>query len=112
MNDVVQNQIIGLIESKMGKYEKPIASSTCLEKDLGITGDDAVELLLDYGKTLNVDLSKFDIRKYFTPEGDTILPSIIRLFTGKKEAKSAELTVGDLVKGVLAKRLDEEIIAS
>lgn len=77
-----------------------------MEKDLGITGDDAVELLLDYGKKFDVDISKLDLRKYFMPEGDTILSSLL----GKAESKEKELTVGDLEKGIMAKQLNEQII--
>lgn len=110
MSEQILNQVISLIEKKMGKYRKPITRETCLEKDLGVSGDDAVELLLDYGKNFNVDISNLDLRKYFTPEGDTILPSILRSVTGKKESKAKELTVGDLEKGIIAKQLNEEII--
>ena len=102
MNDDILNQLITMVYEKVG-IRKPITRETCLEKDAGITGDDAVEFLLYYSKKYNVDLTGFDIRKYFTPEGDTILPMIIRMFTGKKELKEKELTVGDLEKGVIAK---------
>lgn len=111
MSDKVLNEIIKLVEDKMGKYKKPIIRETCLEKDLGISGDDAVELLLDYGKKFNVDMSSLDLRKYFIPEGDTILPAVIRLFSGKKKIKEKELTIGDLEKGVIARQLNEEIIS-
>jgi hypothetical protein len=111
MSDEILDQLISMIEEKVGK-RKPITRETCLERDAGLTGDDAVEFLLDYGKKYNVDLTEFDIRKYFTPEGDTILPMIIRMFTGKKELKEKELTVGDLEKGVIAKKLSEEIISN
>lgn len=112
MNSEVFNQIVALIEEKMGKYSKGITSETCLDKDLGIIGDDAVELLLEYGEKFKVDLSRLNLKKYFVPEGDTILPMIIRFFTGKKDPKDSELTVGHLEKGVVAGRLDEEVINS
>ena len=104
MGDEVLEEVTSLIEKQMGRYKKPIVRETCLEKDLGISGDDAVELLLDYSKKFDVDVSKFDIRKYFTPEGDTLLGFL----SGKKGKK--ELTVGDLEKGVMAKQLNEDII--
>lgn len=110
MEDKLLNDIIVLIEAKMGRYNTPITRATCLEKDLGITGDDAVELLLEYGQKFNVDVSNLNLRKYFTPEGDTILPAILRLITGKKASKDSELTVGDLEKGAVAKLLTEEVI--
>ncbi|MBK7376825.1 MAG: DUF1493 family protein [Chitinophagaceae bacterium] len=112
MEDKLLKDIIVLIEAKMGRYATPITRATCLEKDLGITGDDAGELLLEYGQKFNIDVSKLNLRKYFTPEGDTILQAILRMITGKKASKDSELTVGDLEKGVIARRLDEEVINS
>ena len=96
----------------MGKYRKPLERNTTLEKDLGVSGDDAVEFLLDFSKEFQVDMSNFDIKKYFFPEGDSILPAIARLFTGKRQRKEKELRLGDLEKAVIAGRLDEEIINS
>lgn len=110
MDNKLLVNIIELVEKKMGKYRSPILRETCLEKDLGMTGDDAVEFLLEYSKKFDVNISGLDIRKYFTPEGDTILPAIIRFFTKKKNPKESELTIGDLEQGVLLKRLDDQAI--
>lgn len=112
MSNEVFNLIVALIEAKMGKYSMEITSKTCLDKDLGIIGDDAVELLLEYGAKFNVDLSGLNMKKYFVPEGDTIFPMILRYFTGKKDPKDSELTIGHLEKGVFAERLDEDVINS
>ena len=110
MVDKLLDDIILLIESKMGRNNAPITRATSLESDLGITGDDAVEFLISYSQKFCADVSGLDLKKYFSPEGDFILPLILRLLTGKKEAKDSELTVGDLEKGILAKILNEEII--
>lgn len=110
MQEDILDSIISFIEYKMGKNKTQMSRNTCLERDLGIYGDDAVELLLDYGEKFNVDLSKFNASEYFSPEGDSILPSIIRLFTEKKETKTKELTIGDLEKGIYAGYLNEDII--
>lgn len=112
MENALLKDIIELIEVKMGVYNTPITRETCLEKNLGITGDDAVEFILEYGQKFDVDISNFNIRKYFTPEGDTIFPGIIRFFLGKNDPKESELTIGDLEKGIIKKRLDEEVINS
>lgn len=110
MSEEILNQLINLIEKKMGKYKHQITRETYLEKDLGISGDDAIEFLLDYGKKFNVNMSGFDFKKYFTPEGDSLLPTIIKTISGKKESKIKELTVGDLERGIIAGRLNEETI--
>ncbi len=74
-----------------------------MEKQLGIYGDDATEIMLVYGKEFNVDVSKFMAASYFSGEGFSLF--------GKDE-KTKELTLGDLEKGVIAGRLDEEVINS
>lgn len=92
--------------------KKELSYETSLERNLRITGDDADEFLIAFGKEFNVDVSKFPIGDYFGDEGDPILPALIRMFTGKKKRKTKELTIGHLEKAVLAGRLDEEIINS
>ena len=49
---------------------------------------------------------------YFSPEGDIILPAIIRMLRGKQKQKQKELTVKHLMKAVIVGRLDEEVINS
>jgi acyl carrier protein len=110
MNNEIFEKIQLMIVDKMGKYRKPLMRETTLEKDLGMSGDDAVEFILEFSKKFNVDVSKFEIKKYFFPEGDSVLPAIIRFFAGKKNPKQKELTLGDLEKAVIAGRLDEEVI--
>ena len=80
-----------------------ITRDTQIEDELGVTGDDAVEFMIAYGKTFNVDVTKFMAADYFRGEGWNLFPS-------KKSGKI--LTVGHLEKGILAGRLDEEIINS
>jgi hypothetical protein len=78
---------------------------TRIEEDLGITGADAIEFMVAYGKRFNVDVSKFMAADYFEAEGMNWLP-----FNATPDKKI--LTLGDLEKGILAGRLDEEIINS
>lgn len=91
--------------------KKIITKETKLELDLGITGDDSDSFFKEFSKEFNVDISNFKIGEYFGDEGDYILPSIIKMITGKKTVKK-KLTINNLVKAVLAGRLDEEIINS
>ena len=112
MNDEIFGKIKLLVEQQMGRYKKPLLRTTTLEKDLGMSGDDAVEFILEFSKLFNVDISKFEIGKYFYPEGDSILPALFRIFTGEKNPKQMELNLGSLENAVLAGRLDDEIINS
>lgn len=110
MKKEIFEEIKLLIEEKMGKYEKKIDRDTSLEKDLGISGDDAWELIMDFSRKFNVDISNFEFSKYFYPEGDSILPSIIRAIRGKPSPKHRELLIGDLERSVIKGKLDEIII--
>lgn len=67
--------------------EQEVRLDTDLENDLGVRGDDAVEFLVAFGKAFDVDIANFMAADYFSPEGDVILPAIIRIFTGKKNPK-------------------------
>lgn len=91
-------------------YDEEITPATRIEDDLGVSGADAVEFIVAYGKTFNVDVSKFMAADYFEPEGDTILPALIRMLTGKPKTKKKRLTVEHLERGIIAGRLDEDVI--
>lgn len=99
-------KIVNLIEEKMGKYRNPLIRETTLERDLGMTGDDAIEFILEFSQRFNVDISQFNIRLYFEPEGDSILPNVFRSITGKKKSKQKELTIGDLEHSVMKGKLE------
>ena len=50
-------------------WEADTTLKTALENDLGITGDDAVELLVQVEKEFRVDWQGLNFTHYFTPEG-------------------------------------------
>lgn len=89
-----------------------LSDETLLEDDLGISGDDAFELIIAFGKEFNVNVSNFMAADYFSGEGDFILPAIINFFTGRKEKIRRELRLKHLEKAMIAGRLDEEVINS
>lgn len=90
--------------------KKEINIETSLERDLNITGDDADEFLLAFGREFNVNVSQFPIGEYFGDEGEPILPAIFRFLTNRKKRSRKSLTVGHLEKAIIAGRLDEEVI--
>jgi hypothetical protein len=92
------------------KYDFPLQRETKIEKELKITGDDAVEFIEAFSQKFNVDITNFEFEKYFEPEGDIILPAIIRFITREKKKKQAELTLGNLESAIREKKLDEEVI--
>lgn len=81
-----------------------------IEKDLNFYGDDAAELIYYYGEKFDVDTTNFNFKIYFTPENQ-LLYLLIKLFPCLNPKKK-ELTIGDLVAGIKAGRLDEEVIAA
>ena len=98
------------IEKQTGCKEEEITPGARLYDDLGVYGDDACELLVKYGRKFNVDVSKFMAAEYFRGEGDWILPAFIRSILNRPEPEYKTLTVAHLLKGILAGRLDEEVI--
>lgn len=86
--------------SDRGKYRFPLTPEITLEEDLKITGDDADEFIIAFGKEFNVDISEFDFSKYFDAEGQGCL----NLFFWKPPNK-APITLGDLYNAVIAGKL-------
>lgn len=89
------------------KNREKLNTSTRLEEDLYIYGDDAEEFLCDYSDRFSVDISNFNFPKYFTKE--VYFYSIYKWLNRHKEKKT--LTIGDLEKGILAGRLDDYILS-
>lgn len=110
MDDEILNRLKIFITKERWEYNFPLERETSIEKDLKITGDDADEFLIAFGREFKVDVSRFPIGDYFGDEGDSILPAIIRLITGKKKRQTKVLTIGHLEKAVLAGQLNEEVI--
>jgi acyl carrier protein len=90
--------------------DNEITENTELENDLGVSGDDAYEFIVAFGKEFNVNISNFMAAEYFSPEGDPILPAFIRMLTGKKSPQRKILTIKHLAKAVEIGWLDEDVI--
>lgn len=107
MNEETFNKLKKFVVNQSAVNDEVINSSTRIEDDLGVSGDDAVEFILAFGKEFNVDVSNFMLADYFSPEGDFILPAIIRFLTNKKKRERKSFTVGHLEKAIMAGKLDE-----
>ena len=70
-------QIKEFVIRKRWEYNFPLTRETELRKELKLSGDDATEFIIAFGKEFNVDLSNLDLNRYFPPEGDKILPAIM-----------------------------------
>ena len=78
--------------------KKEIAQDSRLEEDLNITGDDAVEFIIEFGKEFNVDVSNFKADAYFYEEGISIISNF--LFSHKKKV----LTIKDLIIAIIKQK--------
>ena len=112
MNEEIFKRLKSFIIDQACVEDDEVIPEAKLEDDLGVTGDDAVDLLLAYSKTFNVDVTKFMAADYFDAEGDPILPAILKMFIGKKKRKNKVLTVAHLEKGIMSGKLDEHVINS
>jgi hypothetical protein len=112
MGDSNFDRLKEFIVERVGVYENEVTHSSRLYEDLGVYGDDAWELLVEYGKKFNVDVSKFMTADYFKGEGVHLIGRLLRLLSSKHSVGRLKvLTVNDLEKGIIAGRLDDEVIA-
>lgn len=108
MNNEIFSKLKSFVVKQAAVEEDEVTAEAQIEDDLGITGDDAVDFIIAYGKAFNVDVSKFMAADYFGSEGGLRLS----IFFGNNKRQRKTLIVKHLEKGILAGRLDEEIINS
>ncbi len=78
-----------MISEQCSVKEKRLVLSARLEEDLGVTGDDAVELMQAFSSIFNVELTDLEFSKHFGPEA---------LFSRRHpELGAYPVTVGHLV---------------
>lgn len=75
-----------------------------IERDLQITGDDAVEFIDDIFIKFNIKCDRFDYGRYFDPEGFGLInfSKVIGMITrkSKQPAIKQRLTLGDIEKAI------------
>ncbi|WP_144284007.1 DUF1493 family protein [Chryseobacterium echinoideorum] len=84
---------------KKERYEdNEILPQNTLLTDLGIDGDDAVELLMNLQKNFNVSFESFNFNKYFYREGFSLFSfsTIFKTLLGKPREIKPELTIQEL----------------
>ena len=112
MNEETFNKLKDFIVKKAGVDDEEITRDTQIEDDLGVTGDDAVDLIIAYGKAFDVDVTRFMAAEYFGPERCVLISELGNWLTGQTKRTRKVLTVSHLEKGIAAGRLDEEVINS
>ena len=99
-------ELVSFIRDTIGEHDMLITRETLIEGDLGVSGLDAEELILELSKKYKVDISNFRFRNYFYDE-----PGILDVI-GIDGRKRKLFAVGHLEKAIIAGRLDEEVINS
>jgi hypothetical protein len=89
-----------------------LTSETSLENDLGITGDDAVDLLKRFSEQFEIDMRKLNVSKYFESEGGNMFDIMARTFFREKGKNLIELKLKHLelalTKGKLCDNMMED----
>ncbi len=70
---ILEESVIEFVASFTGFKPERIQLHTTLYGDLGVVGDDGLELIQHYGKKFHVDLTEFQSARYFGNEGLSIL---------------------------------------
>ena len=93
-----------------------LSRTTSIGDYLDVTGDDAIDFIVAFGKEFNVDVSNFKTADYFDGEpdlfGHLIGTFFYKLFNKWQNPPNTKkhLTLGHLEKAVIAGKLDESII--
>lgn len=92
---------------KKERYEdNEILPQNTLLTDLGIDGDDAVELLMNFQKNFNVSFESFNFNNYFYGEGFSFFSfsTIFKTLLGKPREIKHELTIQELYDYMIAQK--------
>lgn len=107
---IVSPALTDFLSDNRWGFDKVFAPNTELYKDLNLYGDDAVEFILSFSKEFNVDVKEFDFNRHFPPEGDFVLPAIIRLLQFKSQPMYVPIKLIHLDKAIEIGRLNNELI--
>jgi acyl carrier protein len=100
MNKVdIRLDVIEFLSNTLSIPQHRFTDEASLFHDLGVDGDDAVELLAEFSKKFGVSLDGFDFVEYFGVEGSpTILGFFAEVLTNSNSKKLKRLEVNDFVR--------------
>jgi acyl carrier protein len=98
-----QSRVIAILERRCSIKPERLRGDTIINKDLGVDGDDAVDLLKAIQGEFDINVSDFEFSKYFGPESIGIIQMIKHLVRGQRP-KFDSLSVHDLADYVDRKR--------
>lgn len=97
------SDLVNFLKKQTGTYDVLITRHTLLEDHLGVTGDDAEDLIIAFGKRYGIDIKSFNFTKYFYDEPGVFNCQAQIIFP---------FSVGHLERAIHVGRLDEEVINS
>ncbi len=107
MDDEVNPELVAFLCQETGSAPNKIRRQTQLRRDLGVEGDDGVELIEAFGRRFGVDVSGCTLGLYFGPEG-SVGPIELLLWIGwaitRQLPRFVPITVDDLEASIRAKR--------
>ena len=105
----IEEEVIALVAQKTGRLQSTITPEKTFYQ-LGIDGDDAVELIEELCTRYQVRAGTVDLSKYIGPEGGGLLNHIIYAFSNKGESsdEQKELRIRDLIKTASDRRWFDE----
>lgn len=95
----IAEEVIALVAKKTGRPESSITPEKTFYQ-LGIDGDDAVELIDELCRRYQVPAEKVDLNKYIGPEGGGLFNHILYAVSRKNKShvERKELRISDLIK--------------
>ncbi len=113
MNNNISKKLNEFVIKHRFQYNFPLTKDKLLWKDLGIYGDDAVEFFTSFSNEFNIDVSNFELSKYFKGEGQETFSFVLNFFKQNKTKDNyIPITLGDLDNGLLLGRLDDAVISN
>ena len=103
LNDIQFAAFVSFIREQIGEYDICITRETLIEDDLGVTGDEAEDLIVNFAKRYSVNVDKFVFVDYFYDEPSSL---------GFQNHSVKPFKIRHLEKAIIAGRLDEEVINS
>lgn len=70
---ILEESVIEFVAAFTGSKSERIHLHTTLYGDLGVAGDDGLDLIQAYGKEFQVDLAEFQSERHFGSEGVSLL---------------------------------------
>jgi hypothetical protein len=110
MTGSLQEQVVSFVAQERCAPQHRVRMDSTICGELGVDGDDAAELIEEFAKHFSVDLSGYDHKRYFGPEGFNPFAMLWVLLlqllgrTPEQAAGLCPLTVGDLVAAAAAGR--------